>query len=822
MAPGILTNGDSGSNGWPAHSSKRKLNPHDDLRFDPNLKPKLYHMEGTRPDSKVLFLDVNILDSTGADAYHGDVYIEDSEGMDMLEKAKHKHVVAPGINWLWATVYEAAPFGYSFEKAEQVGYMKELQTAIRGLKEMHERGITILPGGDYGFAWTPHGTYARDLEHFVKLLDFTPMESIAAATAGVAKLFMREDELGKVKPGYFADLILVDGDPVKNIAVLQEHDKLNVIMINGRVHKASHREFSKTSIGPDILAPTIAPMTKFVAYEDSQGRHRIGHLDLDESKITPMAMESGAPFDNLYQVIELGNQAISAGESVALGSVKILPPISGRDIFCLGKDFDAHATDNSSGESDQPNHPDIFTKRARSIIASGQDIYPKSTQSFDYKSQIGVIINKPGFAIDKKNAIDHVWGYTIINNVTAQEGQRDLYCSMGPVAVPTTQTPKVLRLQTHVNGKKRQDIKIEDLSHTIATLVKIVSESIPLQSGDILATAIPARMDFTQDSPSLLKPGDTIDVTLSGLGKLSNCIQDVDTCDSTAGGVSQVSSIPIHNLDISAGGSGLTKINDKLINIQEIGSGSEYIVYVHGLGGTMEFYRPLIDIAGLKESHRSILYDLEGHGHTPTKASSPVTMDSLVEDLAGIFASSKYNIKAATIVSHSLGGLIAMNFALKHPSLVTKLVLIGPGPSPLPAAASEATLKRAAAVRAGGMQASGVAEMVANAATSSFTKASRPLVLTAVRASLLSQDPEGYAKGCMALARTASTTLELERLKMPTLIVAGDEDKISSLEWARKMEARMPNVKVEVLKGVGHWHCYENFEGVSNAVRGFL
>lgn len=80
----------------------------------------------------------------------------------------------------WST--DAAAFGYSFEKAEQVGYKKELDAAIKGLKEMHKRGITVLPGGDYGFAWTPHGTYARDLEHFVKLLDFTPMESVVAVS----------------------------------------------------------------------------------------------------------------------------------------------------------------------------------------------------------------------------------------------------------------------------------------------------------------------------------------------------------------------------------------------------------------------------------------------------------------------------------------------------------------------------------------------------------------------------------------------------------------------------------------------------------------
>ncbi|KAF6219060.1 hypothetical protein HO133_005604 [Letharia lupina] len=1060
MAPGILVNGGTDtSNGLSSHrSSGRKLNPQDDLRFDPKLKPKTYLMEGTRPDSKVLFLEVNILDSTGADPYHGDVYIEgerivfvgtvprveelrkdskvrvingrgrtlmsglgdahthftwnngaldklgdvgveehtlmtarsaqcyldsgytmcfgaasakdrldcvirdfinagdipgprylangkemavrngelaagittfadgplemrevirhhkdigvdqvklsmsgeeitesrsahdsyysdaetaacvdeahrlglrlcsharardsikqcvkhgvdviyhasyiDDEGMEMLEKNKHKHVVAPGINWLWATVYEAAPFGYSFEKAEQVGYMKELQTAIRGLKEMHERGITVLPGGDYGFAWTPHGTYARDLEHFVKLLDFTAMESIIAATAGVAKLFMREDELGKVKPGYFADVILVDGDPLKDIAVLQEHDKLNVIMINGRIHKASHKEFVKTGLGPEIMPPTIAPMTNFVAYEDSQGRARIGHLNLDECRINPMAMASGAPVSNLYQVIELGNDVVPAGEAVALDSVKLLPPVSGRDILCVGKNYAAHALEfNKSGydasdKVDKPSHPVIFTKRSTSIVPSEHDIYPHPdfTQTLDYEGEIGVIIGKPGFAIDEKNAMDHVWGYTIINDVTAREKQRDhkqfylgksadTFCPMGPIAVPAAQLPKILRVQTYVNGEKRQDGTTEDLIFSVAQLVKTLSEGITLQPGDVLATGTPAGVGFGQDPPTFLKAGDTVDVTVTGLGKLTNRIADASISNKTIDTIAQVSSIPMYNLDVSCGGGGLTKINDKLINVVEIGTGTDPVIYVHGLGGTMEFYRPLIDAAHLKESHKNILYDLEGHGLTPTKASSPVTMDSLVDDLAGIFASPELNIKSATLISHSMGGLIAMNFALKHPSLVKKLILVGPGPSPLPAAASEATYKRAAAVRDKGMKASGVAETVANAATSAKTKDSKPLALGAVRASLLSQDPEGYAKGCMALAGTAGTALDIEKIAVPTLIVAGDEDKISSLEWARKMENRMPNAKVEVLKEVGHWHCFEDLDGVANAVKNFL
>ncbi|KAE8143690.1 hypothetical protein BDV38DRAFT_289579 [Aspergillus pseudotamarii] len=172
--------------------------------------------------------------------YHAS-YI-DEESMDLLEKQKSQHVVAPALNWLVATLYEASAFGYATATAEKAGYKKELEAAIRGLREMHSRGIVVLPGGDYGFAWTPHGTYARDLEHFTKLLGFTSHEAIIAATYGVAKLFMRSHEMGQIKPGNYADCVIVDGDPLKDITILQDHSKLEIIIINGRVHKAGRKE----------------------------------------------------------------------------------------------------------------------------------------------------------------------------------------------------------------------------------------------------------------------------------------------------------------------------------------------------------------------------------------------------------------------------------------------------------------------------------------------------------------------------------------------------------------------------------------------------
>jgi hypothetical protein len=146
-----------------------------------------------------------------------------------------------------------------------VGYKRELDAAIQALREMHRRGIVVLPGGDYGFAWTPHGTYARDLSHFVNLLGFTPMEAIIAATTGVAALFMRGHELGKIQEGYFADCILVDGNPVgegegNGVGILQEHDRLNVIVINGRVHKAGRQEYVAPPVaGQDHNSHPIVP-----------------------------------------------------------------------------------------------------------------------------------------------------------------------------------------------------------------------------------------------------------------------------------------------------------------------------------------------------------------------------------------------------------------------------------------------------------------------------------------------------------------------------------------------------------------------------------
>jgi imidazolonepropionase-like amidohydrolase len=161
----------------------------------------------------------------------------DEEGLDMLEAAKDRHFVAPGIAWLINTSHHAAEWGITPEIARGMGYHRELETACESLRKMHKRGIRILPGGDYGFAWIKHGTNARDLEYFVKYLGFTPMEALQSATRLGGEIMMRGKELGQVREGFLADLLLVDGDPLANLAVLQDPTKLLAIMKDGVFHK---------------------------------------------------------------------------------------------------------------------------------------------------------------------------------------------------------------------------------------------------------------------------------------------------------------------------------------------------------------------------------------------------------------------------------------------------------------------------------------------------------------------------------------------------------------------------------------------------------
>ncbi len=162
----------------------------------------------------------------------------DEESLDMLEEAKDRHFVAPGLAWLHQTARGAAEFGIAPDSPLAGLYERELSAAIESMKEMHKRGIRIAIGGDYGFAWTPMGTNATDIQYFVELLDFAPLEALKAATSVGAEMMGMGDSLGRVQEGFLADLLLVDGDPVGDVRILQDNKKINAIMKDGQFHKS--------------------------------------------------------------------------------------------------------------------------------------------------------------------------------------------------------------------------------------------------------------------------------------------------------------------------------------------------------------------------------------------------------------------------------------------------------------------------------------------------------------------------------------------------------------------------------------------------------
>jgi imidazolonepropionase-like amidohydrolase len=162
----------------------------------------------------------------------------DEEALDLLEANRDRCFVGPALGLTYQACHAAGEWGFTPEMARKHGLVRELEVAVDTIGRMRKRGIRVLPGGDYGFAWNPHGTYARDLLLFVDLLGFTPMETLVAATRLGGEIMGRGDELGQIRPGYLADLLLVDGDPLADIKRLQQPDMLLAIMKDGRLHKA--------------------------------------------------------------------------------------------------------------------------------------------------------------------------------------------------------------------------------------------------------------------------------------------------------------------------------------------------------------------------------------------------------------------------------------------------------------------------------------------------------------------------------------------------------------------------------------------------------
>ena len=160
----------------------------------------------------------------------------DDRTLDALEAARDRVFVGPALGITYNLSQASGQWGVTAERAS--AFQHELDVTIEVIGKMRKRGIRVLPGGDYGFPYTPHGTYARDLWIFVKVLGFSAAETLVAATRLGGELMGHPGELGVIKPGALADLLLVDGDPLADIGILQDRAALRMIMKDGALHKA--------------------------------------------------------------------------------------------------------------------------------------------------------------------------------------------------------------------------------------------------------------------------------------------------------------------------------------------------------------------------------------------------------------------------------------------------------------------------------------------------------------------------------------------------------------------------------------------------------
>ncbi|MCE0762637.1 fumarylacetoacetate hydrolase family protein [Pseudonocardia kujensis] len=292
---------------------------------------------------------------------------------------------------------------------------------------------------------------------------------------------------------------------------------------------------------------------KLVTFTDG-GAARVGVVDDDAGEVRDVG-DLLPPGAGLLEVIEdwavLG--PLLAARSAALpalplDSVRLLAPIPvpRRDVFCVGKNYREHVAEFGRSGYDQPDrsealpeHPVVFAKATTAVTGPFDDVlaHPGVTAELDYEAELAVIIGTGGRGISRDAAFDHVWGYTIVDDVTARDLQRkhkqwllgkslDTHCPMGPYAVSADEVPDVtaLQVQSRVNGELRQSAPVKDLIFDIPELIATISAGITLLPGDVIATGTPAGVGIGFDPPRFLATGDVVAVSITGLGAQRNRI----------------------------------------------------------------------------------------------------------------------------------------------------------------------------------------------------------------------------------------------------------------------------------------------------------
>lgn len=225
----------------------------------------------------------------------------------------------------------------------------------------------------------------------------------------------------------------------------------------------------------------------------------------------------------------------------SVNEIELLAPIPRptKNIFCVGKNYREHAVE-MGGEEAVPEDMILFTKAPTAVIGSGEyiDSHSHATSELDYEGELAIIIGKRGKGIKAEDALQYVFGYTIVNDVTARDLQRkhkqffigksfDTFCPMGPAILHKSAilNPNHLHIETKVNGEVRQSSNTENMMFSVEKIIEVVSQGMTIEPGDVIATGTPAGVGKGFTPPRFLQAGDEVEVTVEHVGTLRNQVK---------------------------------------------------------------------------------------------------------------------------------------------------------------------------------------------------------------------------------------------------------------------------------------------------------
>ena len=285
-----------------------------------------------------------------------------------------------------------------------------------------------------------------------------------------------------------------------------------------------------------------------IATYQLDGRRFVGLVSDDREQVTPFELPENVAAEGALAIIKLladdGPLPATTGQAVPLASVQLLAPIPvpRRNVWCVGRNYHAHAKElQTSVFKDNDANPEawpiVFTKVPECVVGPFDKVtLPGAAISgqIDYEAELAVVIGKGGKNITRADAMGHVFGYTVANDVTARDVQMrhqqwdmgksfDTFCPMGPWIVTADQLDGTrTRVRCWVNGELRQDGPTENLIFDIPTLIETISRGITLYPGDIIATGTPAGVGLGMKPPRFLAAGDVVRVEIDGIGAIEN------------------------------------------------------------------------------------------------------------------------------------------------------------------------------------------------------------------------------------------------------------------------------------------------------------